>query len=89
MLYIMRTTLSISDELLAAAKRRARERGQTLGDVVDAALRRELGQPAQLGKRPLVPVFRGGTGPRPGIDLTSNRALHEALDEGLELDARR
>jgi hypothetical protein len=34
-------------------------------------------------------VFRGGTGPRPGIDLTSNRALHEVLDEGLELDARR
>src|ERR671925_32603 len=38
----MRTTVSISDELLAAAKRRARERGQTLGEVVDAALRREL-----------------------------------------------
>jgi hypothetical protein len=85
----MRTTVSISDELLAAAKRRARERGQTLGEVVDAALRRELSDPDQQGERPPVPVFRGGTGPRPGIDLTSNRALHEALDEGLELDARR
>ena len=38
----MRTTVSISDEQLAAAKRRARERGETLGDVVDAVLRREL-----------------------------------------------
>lgn len=85
----MRTTVSISDELLAAAKRRAQERGQTLGDIVDAALRRELGQPAQPGERPPVPVFRGGTGPRPGIDLTSNRALQEALDEELDLDARR
>jgi hypothetical protein len=85
----MRTTVSISDELLAAAKRRARERGQTLGDVVDAALRRELLDPGPPAERPAVPVFRGGTGPRPGIDLTSNRALHEALDEGLELDARR
>jgi hypothetical protein len=85
----MRTTVSISDELLAAAKRRAHERGQTLGDVVDAALRRELSDPDQPVERPAVPVFRGGTGPRPGIDLTSNRALHEALDEGLELDARR
>jgi hypothetical protein len=85
----MRTTVSISDELLAAAKRRARERGQTLGDVVDAALRRELSRPDQSAERPAVPVFRGGTGPRPGIDLTSKRALHEALDEGLELDARR
>ena len=85
----MRTTVSISDELLAAAKRRARERGQTLGEVVDAALRRELHRPNDPQERPAVPVFRGGTGPRPGIDLTSNRALHEALDEGLELDARR
>jgi hypothetical protein len=85
----MRTTVSISDELLAAAKRRARERGQTLGDVLDAALRRELVAPAPPTERPAIPVFRDGTGPRPGIDLTSNRALHEALDDGLELDARR
>jgi hypothetical protein len=85
----MRTTVSISDELLAAAKRRARERGQTLGEVVDAALRRELAATAEHGDRTPVPVFHGGSGPRPGIDLSSNRALHEALDEGLELDARR
>jgi Bacterial antitoxin of type II TA system, VapB len=85
----MRTTISISDELLTAAKRRARERGQTLGEVVDAALRRELSRPRMETERPTVPVFRGGTGPRPGIDLTSNRALFEALDEELPLDARR
>ena len=85
----MRTTVTISDELLHAAKQRARERGQTLGDVIDAALRRELAVPAQRGARPAVPVFTGGTGPRPGIDLTSNRSLHEALDDGVDLDAMR
>jgi hypothetical protein len=85
----MRTTVSISDELITAAKRRAQERGQTLGQVVEAALRRELAAPAEHADRPAVPVFNGGTGPRPGIDLNSNRALHEALDEGLEADARR
>lgn len=85
----MRTTVSISDEVLAAAKRRARERGQTLGQIVDAALRRELVVGNQPDQRSAVPVFRGGTGPRPGLDLTSNRALHEALDDGLDLDARR
>lgn len=85
----MRTTVSISDELLAAAKRRARERGQTLGQVIDAALRREFAVPSQRAQRPPVPVFHGGTGPRPGLDLTSNRALYEALDESIELDARR
>ena len=85
----MRTTVSISDELLAAAKRRAREQGVALGDVIDAALRRELAVGGQQSDRPTVPVFDGRSGPRPGIDLTSNRTLYEALDAGLELDARR
>jgi hypothetical protein len=85
----MRTTVAISDDLLLAAKQRARDRGQTLGEVIEAALRRELAIPTQLGERPAVPVFRGGSGPRPGLGLTSNRAIHEALDEGVELDAMR
>ena len=85
----MRTTLSIDDELLTAAKRRARERGVTLGQFVDAALQRELNDQGSATPPPPVPVFRGGTGPRPGIDLTSNRALAEALDEGIEPTARR
>ncbi|WP_230864879.1 type II toxin-antitoxin system antitoxin vapB25, partial [Mycobacterium canetti] len=66
----MRTTVSISDELLAAAKRRARERGQSLGAVIEDALRRELAAAHTGGARPTVPVFDAGTGPRPGIDLT-------------------
>lgn len=89
MVCIMRTTVAISDELLAAAKRRARERGQTLGQLLDAILRRELAVGEGVRDRPAVPTFRGGTGPRAGLDLTSNRALHEALDEGVDLSRRR
>jgi len=85
----MRTTLSISDELLTAAKRRARERGLTLGEFVDAAIQRELSDAAARVEAPPVPVFRGGTGPRPGIDFSSNQALLELLDEGVPLDRRR
>ncbi|WP_324666791.1 putative antitoxin VapB31 [Mycobacterium canetti] len=85
----MRTTVSISDELLATAKRRARERGQSLGAVIEDALRREFAAARTGGARPTVPVFDAGTGPRPGIDLTSNRALSEVLDEGLELNSRK
>lgn len=84
----MRTTVSIDDELLEAARRRAAERGKTLGQVLEDALRRELAAPEPAERR-TVPVFRGGTGPRPGIDLTSNRALHEALDEGVDPLERR
>lgn len=85
----MRTTVSISDELLIAAKRLAAERGQTLGQVIDDALRRELAVPTQRGSRPPVRVFRGGTGSRPGLDLTSNRAVQEFLDEGVPLEKLR
>jgi hypothetical protein len=85
----MRTTVSISDELLAAAKLRARQRGQSLGSVIEDALRRELAAVHNGGHRPHVPVFEGGTGPRPGVDLTSNRALHEVLDEGVDLNERK
>ncbi len=86
----MRTTLSISDELLTAAKLRARERGQTLGELVNGALQRELSDARPPDRAaPSVPVFRGGTGPRPGVDLSSNRALLEALDDSVDLDHRR
>jgi hypothetical protein len=80
----MRTTLAVDDHLLAAAKRRARERGQTLGQVVEDALRRELSTSPAVAP-PDVPVFRGGNGVRPGVDLSSNRALREALDSDVDL----
>jgi hypothetical protein len=85
----MRTTISIADELLASAKLRAKERGQTLGQLVEDGLRRELAVDYETTDRPPVPIFRGGTGPRPGLDLTSNRAIYEFLDEGVPLDKRR
>jgi hypothetical protein len=84
----MRTTVAVDDNLLVAARRRAHERGQTLGQVVESALRRELAEPANV-ESVTVPMFRGGGGPLPGVDLTSNRALRARLDEGAELDSLR
>ena len=85
----MRTTLAIEDRLLAAAKRRARARGLTLGQLVEEALRAELARAPAGTDRPKVPVFRGGSGVRPGVDLSSNRAIQEALDEGTPLEKLR
>lgn len=84
----MRTTLSIDDEVLEAAKVRARQRGVSLGSVVEAALRRSLST-EDAGDVPPIPVFTGGTGPRRGVVLTSNRAMAELLDEDVPLDRRR
>jgi hypothetical protein len=76
----MRTTVAIDDQLLKAARDAARQRGQTLGQLVEDAIRRELTAPR--GMQPFeLPVFRGGTGPTPGVDLRSNRAIAEYLDE--------
>ena len=85
----MRTTISIHDELLQSAKMRARERGVTLGGLVEDALRRELAVRDEPAERVEIPVFRGGNGSVPGLDLNSNRAIHEFLDEGVPLDKRR
>lgn len=86
----MRTTVAVDDEVLAAAKRRARERGVSLGRVVEDALRRALADDGSPDKPPPphVPIFSRGTGPQPGVDLTSNRALYELLDENTPLDSR-
>lgn len=85
----MRTTVSIDDELLIAAKERGRASGRTLGSVIEDALRRDLAAAGQQRQGPPIPVFTGGTGPAPGVDLTSNRALHELLDEGLPFEKLR
>lgn len=86
---IMRTTIAIDDHLLRTAKGEARRRGLTLGTLVERALRRELAGPAEAGPAPPVPVFRGGRGVRAGVDVTSNRALLEALDDGVLLERLR
>lgn len=86
---IMRTTIAIDEHLLRTAKAAARRRGLTLGTLIEGALRRELGRRAEGSSAPSVPVFRGGRGVRAGVDVTSNRALLEALDEAVPLERLR
>jgi hypothetical protein len=84
----MRTTVAVDDNLLRAAKQRARQRGKTLGQVIEDALRRDLAEPVQ-DHAIEVPVFRGGRGPLPGIELRSNVALREALDRDTRIEQLR
>lgn len=85
----MRTTVSIDDHLLEAARQRARRDGVTLGELVEEALRRELSRESVPRSGPPVPVYDGQSGLRAGIDARSNRALREALDEGRALEQLR
>jgi hypothetical protein len=88
MMRIMRTTIALDDHILAEAKERAAQRGMSLGQFVEDALRRVFARQVP-DERPEIPILRGGKGVRPGIDLTSNRALYEVLDEGLPLEKLR
>ena len=76
----MRTTVSIEKTLLERAKKRAAQRGQTLGQYVEDAVRRDLTVPEPTAGAIRLPVFTRGTGMRDGLDPSSNRALFDALD---------
>lgn len=80
----MRTTVSIDDRLLAAAKARAQRTGQTLGEVVEESLRLNLAA-TPASSAPALPTFTRGTGLRAGVDPASNRALFDALDDADDL----
>ena len=77
----MRTTIKIDDELLARAKARAAERGTTLSDVVQDALREAFLRPvASVAELPPLPVFHGD-GLQPGVDLADGGSIWDLQDE--------
>jgi hypothetical protein len=85
----MRMTIQIADDLHESARLRAKERGITLEALVEDALRRELRANHKATDRPSISIFRGGNGLRPGVDISSNRAICELLDEGLPFEKLR
>jgi hypothetical protein len=78
----MRTTISIEDGLLRAAKQRGLERDMTLGAVIEDALRTVLDPARASAGRPVplpVSIRRGGT--RPGVDVADGARLRDVMDE--------
>jgi plasmid stability protein len=77
----VRTTIQLDDEVFRAFKQRAAERGTSLAHEIEEALRSELAACAEAAKseRYQVPTFRG-MAPVPGVDLNSNAALADILD---------
>lgn len=86
----MRTTIRIADDLYREVKAMAAKSGRTVAAVLEDAVRRGLdaNQPGGEQKRYVVkPSGRGGL--QPGVDLSSNAAVAEALDKDVPLDALR
>jgi hypothetical protein len=78
----MRTTISINDHLLRAAKQRALERNVTLGSVIEDALHLIL-DPAREGEKSpaSLPLSKRRGGTRPGIDVADGARLRDQMEE--------
>jgi hypothetical protein len=78
----MRTTISIDDHLLRAAKRRALERDMTLGGVIEDALHLILDPARRPDQAPSpLPLSKRRGGTRPGIDVADGARLRDLMDE--------
>lgn len=84
----MRTTIRIDDEVYRRVKHVAERSGQTIGQVIEDAI--QVAFRPTRNEEPIgdLPVFGGG-GVMPGVDLTSNRSIAEAMDEDVSLDEMR
>ncbi len=85
----MRTTIRISDDLYRDVKALAARSGRTVAAVLEDAVRRGLTtvEPRAADRYRVVSTGSGGL--RPGVDLSSNAAVAEVLDEGVSVDALR
>jgi plasmid stability protein len=81
MIFHMRTTLVIDDELFRRLKQRAAAEKRTLSDVTQEVLRRGLRADTRKRKRAPVklPTFTMG---RPLVDVADRDQLYEVLDRG-------
>ncbi len=71
----MRTTITLPPDLLAAAKRRAAERGTSVSGLVADSLRAELSGRERPRGAPFRLITFRGAGPAPGMDLDRTSAL--------------
>lgn len=89
MLWCMRTTLTLDDDLLREAKERAARSRRTVSQVVEDAMRETFARAAPARRVRVVDLPTSPGGPRPGVDLNDNAALRDLLDEGVPIEKLR
>ena len=90
MVFCMRTTLNLDDELLIGAKELAARNRTTLTAVIEDALRNKLSGTDDGERLPPVelPASRMSGGVRPGVDLDDTAALLDLLEAGASPEKR-
>jgi hypothetical protein len=85
----MRTTIRIDDDLYREVKAKAARSGRTVAAVLEDAVRRGLHVCVQRAAMHYEIRPTGQHGLQPGVDLSSNAAVTELMDEGISLDELR
>lgn len=78
MVFHMKTTLVIDDQVMTRLKEEAARQGTTISMLVEAALRSFLRKSRKKSDLPPLPSFRGGV---PEVDVADREALDEAMGD--------
>jgi len=82
MLWRMRTTVRLDDQLLKSAKRFAHDTGKSLTAVIEDALRQALSRRAvRQPRKPVKLTTVSGRGIHPGVDLDDSAALLAVMEQ--------
>ncbi len=77
MVFHMKTTLVIDDQVMTRLKAEAARQGTTISELVEAALRAFLRRPRRKPEAPELPTFDSGGAL---VDVNDRRALYEAME---------
>jgi hypothetical protein len=85
----MRTTVRLPDDLMIAAKAKARRQGATLTKVIEDGVRAFVAEPSpnKIHKWTMPPI--SSVGGKCLVDLTRMSDVYDVLDEGLPLEKLR
>jgi plasmid stability protein len=79
MVFHMKTTLNIDDNVMRRLREEAARRGRTMSELVEAGLRRVLDEPEQVSDQLQEPLPRWRSGGA-FVDLADRDALYERMD---------
>jgi plasmid stability protein len=77
MVFHMKTTLNIDEQVMVRLKQEAARQGRTMSELVDMALRQMLGGQRAKRNLPPLPSFRSGGAL---VDIADRDALYQALE---------
>lgn len=77
MVFHMKTTLNIDDELMKRLKEESARQGRTMSELLESALRLMFRSPKSPKKLPPLPTFEGGI---PRVNLANLEALEDFME---------